>query len=89
MQSETWIGLAASICTGVAMLPQLIKTFKEKKPGGISYVMLAVLIVGLAIWIWYGTVKEDWIIIISNAFSLLINLIIVSLNILYKKQEGK
>ena len=89
MQSETWIGLAASICTGVAMLPQLIKTFKEKKAGDISYLMLAVLIVGLAIWIWYGVVKEDWIIIISNAFSLLINMLIVALNVLYKQKERK
>jgi MtN3 and saliva related transmembrane protein len=89
MQSETWIGLAASICTGIAMLPQLIKTFKEKKPGDISYMMLAVLMVGLAIWVWYGFVKEDWIIIISNAFSLLINLLIVSLNVFYKQQKKR
>ncbi|RYD74264.1 MAG: hypothetical protein EOP53_18620 [Sphingobacteriales bacterium] len=88
MQSETWIGLGASVCTGISMLPQLIKIYKEKKTGDISLVMLAILVTGLALWVWYGLVKEDWIIIISNAISLLINLNIVILNIFYKK-DGK
>ncbi len=58
MQSETWIGLGASICTGVSMLPQLIKIYKEKKAGDISYTMLGILITGLALWVWYGIVKK-------------------------------
>lgn len=87
MQQETWIGLVASILTGVSLLPQLIKTFKEKKAGDISYAMLVVLMLGLAVWVWYGVVKEDWIIIISNSFSLLINIIIIILNILYPKKD--
>ena len=40
MQAETWIGLGASICTGISMLPQLIKTYQEKKKGDISFVLL-------------------------------------------------
>ncbi|MBC7933947.1 MAG: SemiSWEET transporter [Rhizobacter sp.] len=84
MQTETWIGLGASICTGISMLPQLIKTYKEKKAGDISYAMLAILMVGLGLWVWYGIVKNDWIIIVSNAISLLINGNIVLLNLLYK-----
>lgn len=87
MQTETWIGLSASIFTGISMLPQLIKIYKEKKEGDISYVMLCILITGLGLWVWYGVVKEDWIIIISNGISILINLTILFLNIYYKNND--
>ena len=84
---ETWIGLAASICTGISMLPQLIKTYKEKQAGEISYVMLAILIAGLGLWIWYGFKKDDWIIIISNAVSVIININILVLQIIFKEKK--
>jgi len=87
MQAETWIGLGASICTGTSMLPQLIKIYREKKKGDISYIMLGILIAGLALWVWYGIVKEDWIIIISNAFSLCINVNIIILNLIYRRKD--
>ena len=87
MQSETWIGLGASICTGISLLPQLIKTYKEKKAGDISYTMLGILMAGLGLWIWYGIVKSDWIIIISNSVSVLINGSIMVLSLLYKSNK--
>lgn len=88
MQTETWIGVGASICTGIAMLPQLIKIYKEKKPADISFLMMAILMAGLLLWIWYGIEKSDWIIIISNAASFIINCSIVVLNLLYRKSKN-
>ena len=88
MQTETWIGVGASICTGIAMLPQLIKIYKEKKPADISFLMLAILMTGLLLWVWYGIKKSDWIIIISNAASFIINCSIVVLNLLYRKRKN-
>jgi MtN3 and saliva related transmembrane protein len=87
MQTETWIGVGASICTGIAMLPQLIKIYKEKKPADISFLMMAILMAGLLLWIWYGMKKSDWIIISSNAVSFLINCSIVLLNLLYRERN--
>lgn len=88
MQAETWIGVGASICTGIAMLPQLIKIYKEKKPADISFLMMAILMAGLLLWIWYGIKKSDWIIIISNAASFIINCSIVVLNLLYRERKS-
>lgn len=88
MQVETWIGVGASICTGIAMLPQLIKIYKEKKPADISFLMMAILMAGLLLWIWYGIKKSDWIIIISNAASFIINCSIVVLNLLYRERKS-
>ncbi|HRO70952.1 MAG TPA: SemiSWEET family transporter, partial [Chitinophagaceae bacterium] len=54
------VGIAAGICTGIAMLPQLIKIIREKKADDISFVMLLVLIAGLCGWVWYGLLREDY-----------------------------
>jgi MtN3 and saliva related transmembrane protein len=86
MDSVTWIGIAASVGTGISLLPQLIKICREKKAADISYPMLATLLGGLACWIWYGVIKNDAIIIISNAVSLCINLAIFYYNNKYKKK---
>ena len=84
--SISYIGIAAGIFTGTSMLPQLFKTVKEKNADGISPAMLAVLMIGLALWVWYGIEKEDWPIIITNAFSFLVNLAISILRLAYRKK---
>ena len=85
MQVTLVTGIAASVLTGISMLPQLVKVIKEKKADDISYVMLVVLLIGLALWSIYGAMKKDWIILISNSFSFLVNLTLLVLSIRYKK----
>ena len=81
MSPITIIGIGASVLTGISMLPQLIKLLKEKEANDISVIMLITLISGLTLWIWYGIKKEDWIIIISNGVSVLINALVLILRI--------
>ena len=80
----TIIGIIASIFTGISMLPQLIKILKEKKAKNISVLMLVILFLGISGWIYYGILKKDYIIIISNLFSFIVNTILMFLTIKYK-----
>ena len=82
-----YVGIAGGILTGVSLLPQLIKIIKEKKANSISFVMLAVLLAGLCVWIVYGVLKKDYPIIVTNSFSLLTNIIIVVLTAKYKDRS--
>lgn len=79
------IGLAAGILTATSLLPQVIKTFKEKKAEDVSLLMLLVLLGGLILWIVYGIKKNDLPIIATNCFSLLVNITMVVLRIKYKR----
>lgn len=45
------IGIVAGICTGISLLPQLIKIIRDKKVDDISYLMLFILMAGLAGWV--------------------------------------
>ena len=79
------IGLAAGICTACSLLPQVVKTWKEKKAEDVSLLMLFVLQAGLILWIVYGIKKDDLPIIVTNCFSLLVNIVMTILRIRYKR----
>ncbi|MCW3073677.1 MAG: hypothetical protein JWP69_746 [Flaviaesturariibacter sp.] len=86
MEGTQILGLAAGICTASSLLPQVIKTLKEKKADEVSLVMLFVLLTGVSLWIVYGIKKDDLPIIATNCFSLLVNLVMISLRIKYKNR---
>ena len=81
------IGIAAGICTSTSLIPQVVKTIKEKKAEDVSLGMLLVLGTGILLWIVYGIKKNDIPIIATNAFSLLVNITMVILGIKYKKKK--
>ncbi|HLP50031.1 MAG TPA: SemiSWEET family transporter [Chitinophagales bacterium] len=78
------IGIAASALSAFCMLPQLIKIAKEKAAENISIPMLITLILGLSLWLTYGALKKDYIIVLSNAISVGINIAILVLSVFYK-----
>lgn len=86
MEFSTYIGISAGICTATSMLPQLVKVIKEKKAEAISYFMLLVLLTGLGLWVWYGIVREDYPIIITNSFSFVVNILLIVVTKKYKKE---
>jgi MtN3 and saliva related transmembrane protein len=86
MEMTQWIGIAAGVLTASSMLPQVIKVLKEKKAEEISLLMLIVLISGISLWIVYGVMKKDLPIIATNAFSLLVNIVLMVLRIKYKEK---
>lgn len=69
------------------MVPQVMKSWKEKKADDVSLKMLIVLISGIALWIVYGVQKKDFPIIATNCFSLLVNLVMLALRIKFKRNK--
>ena len=82
---EQIVGIGAGVFTGISLLPQLIKIYKEKKSENISWGMLIILLAGLGGWIWYGVLKSDVPIIVTNSFSVVVNVAIMMLSVRYKK----
>jgi MtN3 and saliva related transmembrane protein len=59
-------GLAASACTSLSYLPQVRKAWPRGSTDNLSWKTLAVLTVGLCLWIAYGFIRGDWLIIGAN-----------------------
>ena len=79
-----YVGIMAGVLTSFSLLPQLIKIVREKKAEDISYGMLIVLLLGLGSWVWYGLLRDDMPIIITNSFSFLINSLVIVFTIKYR-----
>jgi MtN3 and saliva related transmembrane protein len=88
MDSITIIGIGASICTATASIPQLIKIVKCKKADDISLAMLLVLITGLGLWVFYGFLKKDMILMVANVIPFIVNIFIAILSFRYKNNKG-
>lgn len=84
---ENIIGLIAGGLTSIAMMPQLIKVIREKNAKDISVMMLLVLITGLSLWVWYGFLQDELPIILSNSFSVLVNVILLICCLIFKKKN--
>jgi MtN3 and saliva related transmembrane protein len=84
------VGICAGIFTAISLLPQIIKVIKEKKAEDISLFYLIVLLCGLALWTYYGFLKDDIPIIATNLFSMALNITMLVLGVFYKrKAKGK
>jgi MtN3 and saliva related transmembrane protein len=86
---QSVVGIAAGVFTSFSLVPQLIKMLKEKKYDSVSPVMLIVLMIGLSLWVVYGFMRNDWPIIVTNLFSLVVNLTILSLRLFHGKSQSQ
>ncbi|RYY98246.1 MAG: hypothetical protein EOO11_08655 [Chitinophagaceae bacterium] len=84
MDKTQIVGIVAGILTASSLLPQVIKTLKEKKAAEVSIGMLITLMLGVALWIVYGFLRDDLPIIVTNCFSLLVNLTMIGLRLKYR-----
>ena len=62
----SWIGGVAAILTSLSYFPQVLKAWPRGSTKDLSLKMLAVLTAGLLLWVGYGLLRADWILILSN-----------------------
>ena len=61
-----WIGVLAAILTSLSYVPQVRKAWPRGSTKDLSLHMLAVLTGGLVLWVIYGLMKGDLVILIAN-----------------------
>jgi MtN3 and saliva related transmembrane protein len=62
-----WIGICAAVLTSLSYVPQVRKAWPRGSTKDLSLHMLAVLTTGLSLWIGYGLLKGDWVIVAANS----------------------
>lgn len=67
---ETVIGSLAAFCTTASYLPQVRKCWITGKADDLSLRMFLILAVGIALWVVYGFLRADTVIIVANSISL-------------------
>lgn len=78
MTTTTMLGYAAGSMTTLAFVPQVLRTLKTRSARDLSWGMLLIFILGVILWLAYGVVLDSWPIIVCNALTLLLNLVIAA-----------
>lgn len=84
LDSLTILGLIAGTLTTIAYVPQLIKTWRSKSAGDLSWGMLITLCTGIILWLVYGFYAQDIPVIAANIVTLVLSSIILVLKIRYR-----
>jgi len=79
-----YIGFFAAFCTTIAFVPQVIKVYKSKSTKDISLYMFLIFTIGVLSWLIYGIIIFNIPVILANAVTLVLSLIILIYKLRYK-----
>lgn len=81
----TVIGGLAAFGTTAAWLPQVVRTWRSRSAEDFSWGYLAMFSTGVTLWMVYGVLKKDAVIIAANGVTLLLVLTVAFV----KMREGR
>jgi len=84
MDLVTAIGLVAAACTTTSALPQTIKVIRTKSTRDLSLSMYSLIVVGAILWLLYGILINNFVIIIANSIGFFFAATILSFKLKYK-----
>lgn len=83
MEFTSIIGFAAGLCTTIASVPQIVKTIHKKKAADLSPLIFISLLTGNALWAWYGMMRSDLPVSLTNLVSVALDLVVLFLHFKY------
>ena len=78
------IGYLAGFLIAIALLPQLIKTFRTKSTKDISIIWTLMLMTGLLLWVVYAAVNKILPLLIFAAIEFLMTFSLFIMKLIYK-----
>ena len=82
----TLIGFSAATLTMFSFVPQIVKSLRTKSVKDVSEITLFQFSAGVCLWIVYGVLRQDPVIIVANIVSIITLAILI---FLYFKYGGK
>ena len=73
MPSIEYLGLVAGLLTNFAVIPQIIKIYKSKSAGDISFLFNTMMLIGVIAWLAYGIISGRASLIIWNILGVILN----------------
>jgi len=77
------IGIFATFFTMWSTVPQIRKSLRTKKTDDVSKWLIISLIAGLSLWVAYGVMKGDIVIIAANSIGVFLNIFLLILKLKY------
>jgi MtN3 and saliva related transmembrane protein len=81
------IGISATFFTLWSTVPQIRKALKTRKTDDVSKWLIISLITGLSLWVVYGLVKGDMIIVGANSIGVSLNIFLLILKFRFETKK--
>jgi MtN3 and saliva related transmembrane protein len=81
------LGLAAGSLTTLSFVPQVLKIWRSKSGNDVSYGMFLLFSLGVALWLAYGLLLKATPIIVANAVTLVLALLVLYLKFRYRPKD--
>ena len=78
------VGSVAAFLTTASFVPQAWHTFRTRDVSGISLSMYSLFTIGVALWLVYGLLVQSWPIVIANAITTSLALVILYMKFRYR-----
>ena len=89
MTTHDLIGYAAAALTTVSFVPQALLTVRTRDVAGVSLGMYATFTIGVGLWLIYGLHLGEWPIIVANAITLSLALVILVTKLRHRDSNRK
>lgn len=86
---SSYIGGVAGFLTSIAIIPQMIKTWRTRHARDLSLWQQIIVIAGLALWLAYGILLHDLPLILSNSFTLGCYFLLLAMKIIYDRADKR
>jgi MtN3 and saliva related transmembrane protein len=78
------VGYSAGAITSLTFLPQVIKTWKLKSANDIFLLMFLIAAINEVMWIAYGVLLDNWVIMLTNVIVLSMALTMIYFKLRFK-----
>jgi MtN3 and saliva related transmembrane protein len=89
MEIDTIVGISAAVLTMSSFIPQIGKAIKTRSMEDVSIYLMPLFITGFSLWVAYGFMQNDPVIIGSNVTGIVFNVTLLFLKGKYKVTERR
>lgn len=87
MEIDTLVGISAAMLTMFSFVPQIVKALKTRRMSDVSLYLMPLFIAGFSLWVVYGIIRDDLVIIGSNITGIILNAILLFLKGKYEMMQ--
>lgn len=87
MEIDTVIGISAALFTMSSFVPQIIRAIRTHRMTDVSVYLMPLFIAGFSLWVIYGVMHDDLVIIGSNITGIIFNATLLFLKGKYKMMQ--
>ena len=89
MEVDTLVGISAALLTMSSFIPQIVRAVRTRSMADVSLYLMPLFIAGFSLWVVYGFMHNDPIIIGSNVTGIVFNVTLLVLKGRYGLPRGR